>query len=294
MLPSIAANARHEFFRLGLMKVTLSELNLYPVKGCRGIALRRGQVVATGLEVDGIGDREWLVVDANGRFLSQRQHPRLALVETRFIGDALRLKAPGMLGLEVPFASEGDVVEAQVWKDQVAAVTQGEIADAWFSNFLGTPARLLRFDPEATRHADIERTGGAAAPFKFADAFPLLITGRASLDDVNARLAERGEEPIGMERFRANLVLDGLAAYDEDRIRELRCGDLLLRPVAPCARCQVPGVDPATGEASRTVPDLLASFRRQTGGVMFGMNAIVVEGAGTEVAVGADCQLLLE
>jgi uncharacterized protein YcbX len=215
------------------------------------------------------------------------------LVETRFVGDALRLKAPGMLGLEVPFASEGDVVEAQVWKDRVAAVTQGDVADAWFSNFLGIPARLLRFDPETQRLANRDRTGGTDAPFKFADAFPLLITGRASLDDVNTRLAEHGAEPIGMERFRANLVLDGLAAYDEDRIRELRCGDLLLRPVAPCARCQVPGVDPTTGEASRTVPDLLASFRKQAGGVMFGMNAIVVEGAGSEVAVGDDWQLLM-
>jgi uncharacterized protein YcbX len=275
------------------MKATVTELNLYPVKGCRGIGLRSARLAATGLEVDGIGDREWLVVDAAGRFVSQREHPRMALVETRFAGAALRLRAPGMLGLEVPFASEGDVIEVQVWDDRVAAVTQGEIADAWFSNFLGAPARLVRFDPEARRIASRSYTGSVEAPYKFADAFPLLIVGQASLADLNARLAQQGERAVTLARFRPNIVLGGLAAYEEDFVETLRCTDLVLRPVKPCARCTVPGVDPLTGETSTTVPDLLATYRGKPNGVMFGVNAIVVDGAGGELAVGDEFEVEL-
>ncbi|MGE5336734.1 MAG: MOSC domain-containing protein [Gemmatimonadota bacterium] len=275
------------------MKATITEMYLYPVKGCRGFGVRAAQLPPTGLEVDGIGDREWVVVDADGRFLSQRKHPRMALVETRFAGDALRLKAPGMLGLEVPFASEGDVVEVRVWDDEVSAVTQGEIADVWFSSFLGVPARLVRFDPEGRRIASRRYTGSLDVPYKFADAFPLLITGRASLADLNARLARIGETAVTMTRFRPNIVLDGLAEFEEDYVRSIRRDGLVLQPVKPCARCTVPGVDPMTGEASTVVPDLLATFRGKADGVMFGVNAIALEGAGATLAVGDEFEVEL-
>jgi uncharacterized protein YcbX len=198
------------------MPITLSQLVLYPIKGCRGFALTQATIAATGLEIDGIGDREWVIVDADGEFLSQREYPKLALVETRMTETHLRLKAPGMLQLEVPFASEGDVVKARVWDDTIAAVTQGEVADAWFSNFLGVPARLLRFDPEHTRLASHRWTGKDEAPYKFADAFPLLVTNTASLADLNRRLQKQGRPAVDMQRFRANLVLDGIEAYEED------------------------------------------------------------------------------
>lgn len=280
------------------MNCTLSQLFIYPVKGCRGIALSSATLAATGLEVDGIGDREWVVVDADGEFLSQREYPRLALVETRMTPSSLRLKAPGMLQLDVPFESEGDVVKARVWDDTVAAVTQGEIADAWFSNFLGVPARLLRFDPEHTRLASHTWTGKDDAPYKFADAFPVLITGEASLADVNARLMRGGHAAVTMERFRPNLVLAGLAAYEEDYLKRLRVGGATLRPVKPCARCTVPGVDLATGEASTVVPDLLATYRGRTQGepqgVMFGVNAIVTDGIGRTLRVGDAVEVELD
>jgi len=268
------------------MDTRIAELNLYPIKGCRGISLPRATLAATGLAVGAIGDREWLVVDAEHEFMSQREHPRMALIATRLTGDSLRLQAPGMLTLEVPFASEGDAVEAQVWNDRVDAVTQGEVADAWFSEFLGAPARLLRFDPEARRLASRQYTGDDEAPYKFADAFALLITGNASLADLNAKLAARIPVPITMARFRANIVLDGLAAFEEDYATALRVNGINIRPVKPCARCTVPGVDPASGIASSEVPDVLASFRRTERGVLFGINAIVVAGAGGELRVG--------
>jgi hypothetical protein len=280
------------------MNTILSAIHLYPVKGCRGIALSQATLAATGLEVDGIGDREWVVVDADGEFLSQREYPKLALVETRLTPSSLRLKAPGMLQLEVPFASEGDVVKARVWDDVVPAVTQGEIADAWFSNFLGVPARLLRFEPEHTRLASHRWTGKDEAPYKFADAFPLLVTSEASLADLNRRLQKGGHAAADMQRFRPNLVLAGLDAYEEDYIDTIRIGAVALRSVKPCARCSVPGVDPASGEHSRVVPDLLATYRGRTSGepqgVMFGINAIVTAGAGSLLRAGSAVEVALK
>ena len=268
------------------MNARIAELNLFPVKGCRGIALRAAALSATGLESDGVGDREWVVVDAEGEFLSQREYPRMALIETKLTATSLLLKAPGMLLLEVPFASEGDVVPARVWDDRVSAVTQGDVADAWLSNYLGAPARLLRFDYEGMRLAAHRYTGSVDAPFKFADAFPLLVTSTASLAKVNERLRRQGAAPVAMDRFRSNIVLDGPPAFEEDYFKLLRAGPIAIRPVKPCARCSVPGVDPATGEHSPVVTDALAALRATADGVMFGVNAIVVEGAGGTLRVG--------
>ncbi len=268
------------------MEVRIAELNLHPVKGCRGLALREASLAATGLQVDGIGDREWVVVDAGGEFLSQRGHPKMALIETRLTSASLLLKAPGMLLLDVPLASEGDVVEVRVWNDRVAAVTQGEIADAWLSAYLGVPARLMRFDYQGTRLAAHRYTGAVDAPYKFADAFPLLVTTTASLAALNERLRQEGEPAVPMIRFRPNLVLDGAPEFEEDYFSSLRVGPIVIRPVKPCARCTVPGVDPATGEHSTAVTDVLAGMRATPDGVMFGVNAIVVEGAGSALRVG--------
>lgn len=267
------------------MTVHIAALNLYPIKGCRGFPVKMATVEPTGLAVDGIGDREWIVVDADHAFLSQRELPRMSLIETRFVGEMLRLKAPGMLTLEVPFASEGEVVPVRVWNDTVAAVTQGEVADTWFTRFLGRPAQLVRFDPEGRRLADPAYTRAAApagAPYKFADAFPLLIANQASLGDLNGRL----KTPVTMERFRPNIVLEGIDAFEEDYVKELRIDGVRLCLVKQCVRCTVPGVDPQTGEQSPEVPDTLATFRRSDQGVTFGVNAIIAAGASRTLRVG--------
>lgn len=277
------------------MTASIAQLFLYPVKGCRGIEIERATLAATGLEVDGIGDREWVVVDAEGEFLSQRELPQMALIETRLTSTALRLKAPGMLQLEVPFASEGDVVNVTVWNDTVAAVTQGEVADAWFSRYLGQPCRLMRFDPEARRLSNVRYTGATAAPYKFADAFALLIASTASLADLNARLAKRGMAPVGIERFRPNIVLQGIDAFEEDYVERLALGDAELRVVKPCVRCSVPNVDPATGDAATEPGDTLAIYRdnARAGGITFGVNAIIVRGAGCTLAKGDSAGLTI-
>jgi len=277
------------------MTASIAQLFLYPVKGCRGIEIERATLAATGLEVDGIGDREWVIVDAEGEFLSQRELPQMALIETRLTSTALRLKAPGMLQLEVPFASEGDVVNVTVWNDTVAAVTQGEVADAWFSRYLGQPCRLMRFDPEARRLSNVRYTGATPAPYKFADAFALLIASTASLADLNARLAKRGMAPVGIERFRPNIVLEGIDAFEEDYVERLALGDAELRVVKPCVRCSVPNVDPATGDAATEPGDTLAIYRdnARAGGITFGVNAIVVRGGGCTLAKGDSADLTI-
>ncbi len=270
------------------MAASIAQLFLYPIKGCRGIEIERATLAATGLEVDGIGDREWVVVDADGEFLSQRELPQMALIETRLTSSSLRLKAPGMLQLEVPFASEGDVVEVTVWNDRVPAVTQGDVADAWFSRYLGVPCRLMRFDPEARRLSNVRYTGATAAPYKFADAFALLVASLASLADLNARLAKRGVSPVGIERFRPNIVLAGIDPFEEDYVERFTLGEAELKVVKPCVRCSVPNVDPATGVPSTEPGDTLAIYRdnASAGGLTFGVNAIVVRGDGGSLARG--------
>ena len=277
------------------MPATISRLLLYPVKGCRGIALPAAQLVPTGLASGDIGDREWVVVDDHGEFLSQREHPRMALVETRLLPSALRLSAPGMLTLDIPFESEGDVVRIRVWDDELDAVTQGELADLWFGNFLGRRARLMRFDPLARRTSKRRYTGATEAPYKFADAFALLVASEASLGHLNAKLQAKGLAPVDMDRFRPNIVIDGVDAFEEDYARDARIGNAVIELVKPCVRCTVPSVDPARGEQGTEPGDTLAAYRNdaRAGGVTFGVNGIVARGAGCELQVGNEVELTL-
>ena len=270
------------------MMARIGALWMYPIKGCRGFRVPAATLVETGLEVDGVGDREWVVVDDHGEFLSQRELPKMAQIETRLTGVSLRLRAPGMLQLDVPFESEGDVIKVRVWNDEVAAVTQGDIADTWFSQFLGLQCRLMRFDPEAKRISNQKYTGVLTAPYKFADAFALLICSSASLSDLNGRLAAKGHAEITIERFRPNIVLDDIEAFEEDYFDQIAIGDAKLRVVKPCVRCTVPNVNPATGEAGFEPGDTLAIYRNdaRAGGVTFGVNAVIESGAGARVADG--------
>ncbi len=146
----------------------------------------------------------------------------------------------------------------------------------------------MRFDPEARRLSNVRYTGATAAPYKFADAFALLVASTASLADLNARLVKRGVPPVGIERFRPNIVLAGIEAFEEDYVERLMLGDVALKVVKPCVRCSVPNVDPATGLASTEPGDTLAIYRdnASAGGITFGVNAIVVRGAGGTLARG--------
>jgi uncharacterized protein YcbX len=268
---------------------TISRLFVYPVKSCAGIAVQEALLTETGLDLD----RAWMVVDAEGVFLTQRALPRMALIRPQLRTSELVLRAPGMLALHVAMDAVEGPATVTVWKDTVPAWDMGPLAAQWFTDFLGQPCRMVRFDPDCRRLSSMDWTQGVEAPNQFSDAFPLLVTSEASLAELNARLAAAGQAGVGIERFRPNVVLAGFGAHDEDRVDMVRVDageqEVRLQPVKPCARCPIPNIDPATAEISPAVADTLQTYRQDArlgGAITFGMNAIVRQGVGQVLRVG--------
>lgn len=259
----------------------LSSLHVHPVKSCAGVSVDEALLIETGLEFD----RAWMLVDADGHFVSQRELPRMVLVQPTLRSSDMVLRAPGMLALHIAFDAVEAPVRVHVWDDEVKAYDMGDLAAQWFSDFLGRRLRMVRFDPEQKRLSSARWTGEIAAENAFSDGYPILVASTASLADLNRRLEAAGQAPVTMARFRPNLVLDGLEAHGEDALDELRFdtpdGPVVLKLVKPCARCPIPDVDPATGETGHAVRDTLAAYRadaRVDGALTFGMNAVVVAG----------------
>lgn len=263
------------------MTLQLLSLHVYPVKSCRGLSPARWRVGRRGL----LYDREWMVTDEGGRFLSQREEPRMALIGTDFRDGGLVLEAPGMGELPAAALAPGAEGEGEVWEDRVRVEDQGEEAAAWLTAFLGRPCRLVRAALSFRRDVRLGGQVVAEDGVAFADAFPFLVLGEASLQDLNGRLPR----PVAVERFRPNLVVAGAAPYAEDRWRRIRIGTVAFDLVKPCARCTIPAVDPETGERGREPLAALAAYRRREGKVYFGVNAVhrgeglLTAGEGVEV-----------
>ncbi|HTN65056.1 MAG TPA: MOSC domain-containing protein, partial [Burkholderiaceae bacterium] len=184
----------------------------------------------------------------------------------------------------------------RVWDDTLEALDCDDITAAWFSNALGTPCRLVRFHPDARRIASLDWTGGVEAPTLFADGFPLLVISQWSLDDLNRKLQAQGRAPLPMNRFRPSLVIDGVEAFEEDFAASIRIGAARIKPVKPCPRCPIPSVDQVTGTTGPDPLDILRTYRanpKLDGGIAFGMNAIVLEGAGQVLRVGQEVEVEL-
>jgi uncharacterized protein YcbX len=263
------------------MHAALAALNIYPVKSCRGIPLRSARVTDTGLA----DDRHWMMVRPNGRFVTQRELPRLALIGTAVSAGALQLTAPGMPPLSVSREAPGAVLGIVVWKFAGGGIDHGDEAAAWCTQYLGTPLRLVRFADRQERVCNPEWTQGTRAITQFADGYPVLVISRASLAELNSRLPKE----LPMARFRPNVVIDDVGAYDEDRIHELATGEVTLRIVKPCTRCSITTTDQESGTLDGIEP--LATlkqyrFDRELGGVCFGQNAIIVRGVGAQLQVG--------
>lgn len=268
----------------------LQSLHVYPVKSCAGTSPAGAEVGETGFDLD----RAWMVVDAAGLFVSQRELPRMALVQPSFKGGDMVLRAPGMLGLHVSPERVEAPTEVQVWDDRLAAFDMGDLCAQWFSDFLGRKLRLARFDPDVRRLSNRRWTGAVEAENAFQDAFPFLVASAASLAEFNRRLAAAGAEAVTMARFRPNIVLDGIDAHEEDHLDEIAFdtdeGAVRLKLVKPCSRCSIPDVDPATAATGHAVGDVLAQYRadpRLDGALTFGMNAVIVEGIGRRLKTGA-------
>ncbi|MBY0356371.1 MAG: MOSC domain-containing protein [Candidatus Obscuribacterales bacterium] len=263
------------------MKFTLTAMNYYPVKSCAGIALDLAEVGPRGIK----HDREWMIVDAQGRFISQRENHSLCLVKVEVKSDgALLLSAPAKQSILVPkdkIELETDVV---VWDDTCRGLDQGDEVAAWLSDYLKRECRLVRMKDGFLRPVEKDPFGNSAVGF--ADGFPFLLISEASLADLNAKL----EYPILMNRFRPSLVVSGTEPFAEDSWKRIAINGVHFEIVKPCARCVITTVDQECGEAGKEPLRTLAAYRKFDGKIMFGQN-LIHAGAGT-LRVGAAVSVL--
>lgn len=257
------------------MSLTLTGLFLYPVKSCRGCAVSAADVDALGL----VGDRRFLVVDANGAHLTQRPLPRMALIATELTATALLLRAEGAGEISVPVraAAPAALRTVSIWRSHgLLAEDCGRDVSAWLSAFLGVPCHLVRIGEKFHRPV-LDRPAFASAPadtpvvdgrivstdrFNFADGYPFLVVSEASLVHLNDRLVALGEEPVPLDRFRPTLVVSGCPAFAEDTWSRVRIGAITFRSGGPCARCLVTTTDQFSGERGTEPLRTLAAYRR--------------------------------
>lgn len=261
----------------------IASLHVYPVKSCRGIDVTAARVAATGFE----WDRRWMLVNTDGHFVSQRSHPRLATIATSIERGVLELSAGGQLSLSIAVDAGGDARRVRIWKDHCAGIDAGDEAARWFSRVVGDALRLVRFDATEPRLADA-RYAGPGRPVAFADGYPLLLTSRESLADLNGRLSR----PVPMDRFRPNIVIEDVPAFAEDSATTFCSGPVRLLAAKSCTRCVTTVTDQREGTRDPDGEPLetLRRYRydRALGGIAFGQNCVIAEGFGADLRVGAE------
>ncbi|MCL7972579.1 MAG: MOSC domain-containing protein [marine benthic group bacterium] len=246
--------------------MNVTGLFVYPLKSARGLTLAEASLDSFGIE----GDRRWCLLGTDGKVITQRDCQALATLRARPTGQGLELEAPGMGALSVRRPAEDrDLLPIGVWKDRTRGAPADPAADAWLEDFLGRPCRLLYMPREVHRQVSLD-FGREGDRVSYADGYPLLLTSGASLTELNRRL----DTAVPMDRFRANLVVDGDRPFEEDDWARIRVGEMEFRVVKPCARCVVTTVDQQTGERGPEPLRALASFRSDGGKVLFGQNLI--------------------
>lgn len=251
---------------INLCMKTLSGLHIYPVKSCKGLSLREVQVDAKGPH----GDRRWMIVEEDGKFLTQRKFPHMALIDVQINERGLQIKMDDKPSVQVPLLSSGRMIEVEVWKDRVNAVDQGDAIAQLLSEFLQTRCRLVYINDQTIRPVDLRYAVTEKDQVSFADGFPFLLISEASLAELNNRL----ESPVPMNRFRPNLVVSGCEPYAEDRWKRIRIGEIELQLVKACSRCVITTIDQQLGIKGIEPLQTLAGYRKAEKGIMFGQNAI--------------------
>lgn len=243
----------------------VSELWIYPIKSCRGIAVERLELEDRGPR----NDRRWMLVDEDNQFITARTEHRLVLVDVAIRGDGVLVSSPGMSELLIT-PPDGPTAEAcTVWRDTIPLQEADASAHEWFSDYLGVRCRLMHMS--AATHRIIDRDYVPEERLvSLADGYPMLLIGTASLDFLNAKL----DDPVPMKRFRPNIVVTTSEPHVEDTWRSLRIGDVECRMPKLCARCAVPTIDIATGIASKEPTRTLATYRKRDGKILFGVNVI--------------------
>ena len=262
-------------------RALLQSIHIHPVKAFRSVALPEAVVEPWGLG----GDRRWVLIDDEGKVVTQRQQPRLALAAAELLpGGGVHLSAPGMDSLSVPVPRPGDTVVVEIFRDKVEGVLAADpAAHAWCSEYLGVGTRLAHMDDPATRRPvdpDFARPGETVT---FADGYPLLITSVASLDALNSLIAQGShpaEGPLPMNRFRPNVVVDGTAPWAEDGWSRIAVGEVAFRVAKLCVRCVVTNTDQLSAARGKEPLHTLGRHRRIDGKLVFGQNLVPL-GRGT-------------
>lgn len=264
--------------------LTLSEINIYPIKSLGGISLQSSVVEERGLKYD----RRWVLVDESKTFFTQRDFPEMALIKVSIENNALKLqhKTKTVETMIVPFEFEHSAKDRVViWDDIVIGEFYNSQIDEWFSDIIGIKCHLVKM-PESTKRI-VDETYAKNKIVSFADGYPFLIIGQSSLDDLNSRM----EVPLPMNRFRTNFVFTGGNSFEEDGWKIFKIGEIKFRAVKPCARCVITTTNQDTAERLREPLLTLSKYRKFDNKVMFGMN-IVCESTG-QVTVGDKIEILL-
>lgn len=261
----------------------IASLHIYPVKSCRGIDVRDALITPTGLE----WDRRWMIVRPTGRFVTQREYPKLATIAIAIGNGRLTLSADGQPPLVIDAAHGGPARNVRIWDDACTGIDAGDEAAAWLKRVLTDDLRLVRIDEREPRLANPKYAGKQPQPVTFTDGYPVLMISNESLAELNQRLPE----PVPMARFRPNVVIEGVAAHAEDQMALFRLGSVVLRGVKLCTRCSVTTTDQQSGarhphqEPLRTLGKYRHDYELK--GVTFGQNCTLHAGLGERLAVGA-------
>jgi uncharacterized protein len=263
--------------------ISVSNLTYYPIKACRGFDVSASKVERMGLE----HDRRMMVVMPDGGFLTQREHPRLALVTPKLQNDSLTLSAPNFDSLQIGIQRSGTPTLVDIWASKgVHAIDQGNEAAAWLSDWLGVSVRLVHFADGFKRRLNPDYAVSTDDHTGFADGYPILIISEESLQDLNSRL----DSQVPMNRFRPNLVVKGGKPFAEDTWRRIRIGGVKMALLKPCPRCVVTTIDKDTLEKSKEPLKTLEKFRRHELGAIFGMNVIPLNEG--RIEIGMEVEIL--
>ncbi len=253
-----------------MAKLTLNEIWIYPIKSLAGIRLQQAYVKQKGLEYD----RRFMLVDEGGRFLTQREHPHMALFNVFIANDQLTIESKiskQSLAMEL-IPTRGEPLSVQIWDDEVEALEVNPVYSKWFSQELKINCKLIYF-PEKNRRDVDPRYASANEQVSLADAYPCLIIGQSSLDDLNNRM----EVPLPMKRFRPNFVFTGGAPFEEDDWKTFKIGKNRFSAVKLCARCVLTTVDPETGIKGKEPLVTLATYRKRENKILFGQNLLPID-----------------
>jgi len=251
-----------------MSKNIISQLFIYPIKGLAGISVESAMVQEEGFQ----NDRRLMLVDAEGKFISQRTDARLAIFKTRINDDQLVVDYKEHTIEFSLNANEEQKISSTVWDDTVDTLEVSKKVSAWFSRLLERELRLVVREPNASRYKKLIK-GPTQTKVSFADGYPYLIIGTASLEELNTKL----ERPVNIHRFRGNIIVDTTEAHEEDTWDKITVGDTQLEIIKPCARCQVINIDQGTADKSKEPLKTLATYRKQENKIYFGANSIALK-----------------